>query len=50
MKYIIFALVVLGAMAFDADRVDRAGLFKFGINITEELYSGFLPVNDDGSA
>lgn len=51
MKVLIITAFLLSlSFAFDADLVDRESLSHFNINIPETLYSGYLPVNADGTA
>lgn len=52
-KVIVFISVVLFsvyASTQEEDKVDPALLAKLGLDYTETVYSGYLPVNDDGSA
>ncbi len=48
----LFAIltIVSSITTSNDDLVDKASINKLGLNYTETVYSGYLPVNTDGSA
>ena len=49
-KIFVFITAILLVNASEADLVDPILLKELGLDYTETVYSGYLSVNDDGSA